>query len=57
MTKEEAFNLLWAKYDYAMMGYDREQLYKSMSAKEVKERLDTKIVFLTKKPPTKSLRR
>ena len=44
MTKEEAFNLLWAKYDYCMMGYDREQLYKSMSAKEVKERLEDEVI-------------
>lgn len=39
MTKKEAFEELWSIYDYCMMGYDKEMLYKSMTAKEVKERL------------------
>jgi len=39
MTKEDAFNKLWIKYDYCMMGYDRDILYKSMSKKEVLQRL------------------
>ena len=39
MTKRDAFEELWSIYDYCMMGYDKESLYKSMSAKEVKDRL------------------
>lgn len=39
MTKEEAFDRLWIKYDWCMMGYDREILFKSMSKKEVLLRL------------------
>jgi len=39
MSKREAFEKLWGIYDYCMMGYDKEILYKSMSKKEVLERL------------------
>ena len=39
MGKQEAFNELWIKYDYCMMGYSYESLYKNMSKKEVIERL------------------
>jgi hypothetical protein len=39
LTKREAFEMLWARYDYCMMGYDKEQLYKSMSKREVLQRL------------------
>ena len=39
MTKEDAFNILWARYDYCMMGYSYDQLLKSMSKKEVLRRL------------------
>ena len=39
MTKEAAFDILWVKYDYCMMGYSYEQLLKSMSKSEVLKRL------------------
>ena len=39
MTKQEAFEELWSIYDYCMMGYSRETLYKSMSKEEVLDRL------------------
>ena len=39
MTKREAFEILWVKYEYCMMGYDKNVLYKSMSKKVVLERL------------------
>ena len=39
MTKENAFTELWIKYDYCMMGYDYETLYKSMTKQEVLKRL------------------
>ena len=35
MTKEKAFNILWVRYDYCLMGYTYEALLKSMSTKEV----------------------
>ena len=40
ISKEKAFNLLWAKYDYCMMGYDYYILKKSMSKEEVVRRLE-----------------
>lgn len=39
MTKEKAFDILWIKYDYCMMGYSYDDLFKSMRKKEVLERL------------------
>ena len=39
MTKQEAFDILWVKYDYCMMGYNKKDLYRAMPAKEVQQRL------------------
>lgn len=39
MSKQDAFSRLWIKYDYCMMGYNYKTLFKSMSKKEVLERL------------------
>jgi len=39
MTKREAFDELWIKCDYCMMGYNYETLYKSMKKDEVISRL------------------
>lgn len=38
-NKRDAFDILWVKYDYCMMGYPKDALYRSMSKKEVLHRL------------------
>ena len=38
-TKEDAFNILWSKYDYSMLGWSYDFLYKAMTKKEVLRRL------------------
>jgi hypothetical protein len=39
MTKREALEILWIKYDYCMLGFSKELLYKNMSKKEALNRL------------------
>ena len=43
MTKQDAFNKLWIKYDYCMLGYNYDALYKSMSKNEVVQRLKNEV--------------
>lgn len=38
-SKEDMFSELWVKYDYCMMGYDYDALFKSMTKKEIQDRL------------------
>lgn len=43
MNKKDAFDKLWINYDYCMMGYEKEDLYKKLSKKEVLLRLKEEI--------------
>lgn len=39
MTKCDAFDKLWIRYEYCMMGYPYDALYRSMEKKEILRRL------------------
>ena len=43
MSREDMINELWIKYDYHMMGYQKDDLFKNMPDEELKKRLEWEV--------------
>jgi hypothetical protein len=38
-TKEELFNILWVRFNYCLLGYPKDDLFKSLTKEEMLSRL------------------